>query len=325
MIKMKKKCLVGMSGGVDSSVAAALLLEMGYDVEGLTITPFRVDPSCKQLETEKSCCSAKSMQDAHNVCQQLGIKLHLIDLTESFSEQIVSKFIDDYLNGKTPNPCVLCNPLIKWESLLKIAEKLSCDFVATGHYAKINFNSTNQRYYISKGVDLTKDQSYFLWKLSQEQLSKTIFPLADYNKSEIREIASKLNLIVEKKPESQEICFIPDNNYYNFLEKTVPDIHQKIGKGDIVFQNKVIGQHIGYPFYTIGQRKGLGISHPKPLYVKSINPIENIIIVAEEDDIFSNSLIANELNFQKKKAITTGQSVVLYDGNDLVAGGIILE
>ncbi|HPI19979.1 MAG TPA: tRNA 2-thiouridine(34) synthase MnmA [Candidatus Kapabacteria bacterium] len=362
---MKKKCLIGMSGGVDSSVSAALLLEMGYEVEGLTITPFRVDPSCRQLETEKSCCSAKSLQDAHNVCEQLGIKHHLVDLTEAFKEQIVSKFIQDYLSGKTPNPCVLCNPLIKWEGLIKTAEKFGCDYVSTGHYAKINYNKKNKRYYISKGADPTKDQSYFLWKLSQEQLSKTIFPLADYKKTEIKEIAGKLNLYVEKKPESQEICFIPDNNYHNFLENNVTDIRQRIGKGNIFFNDKIIGQHNGYPFYTIGQRKGLGISHTKPLYVKSINAKENILVVAEDDDISSISLIANELNFQKylefdeekifnvkirykdkgseakcimlengtlhvkllekKKAVTPGQSVVIYEDNDLVAGGIIFE
>lgn len=362
---MKKKCLVGMSGGIDSSVAAALLLEMGYEVEGLTITPFRIDPSCRQSETEKSCCSANSMQDAHNICGLLGIKHHLIDFTEEFKENIVSKFINDYLSGKTPNPCVLCNPLIKWEALIKTADKFSFDFVATGHYAKINFNGQNNRYYITKGTDSTKDQSYFLWKLSQEQLSKTIFPLAEYSKTEIKEKAKKLNFNFEKKPESQEICFISDNNYRNFLENNVQDIEKKIGKGNIVFNGEIIGQHNGYPFYTIGQRKGLGISHPKPLYVKSINAEENVLVVAEDDDISSISLIANELNFQKyieikeekifnvkirykdkgskakckipdngtlrvdflekKKAITPGQSVVIYEDNDLVIGGIILE
>ncbi len=362
---MKKKCLVGMSGGVDSSVSAALLLEMGYEVEGLTITPFRIDPNCRQSETEKSCCSAKSMQDAHNICELLGIKHHLIDLTEEFKEKIVSKFIYDYLSGKTPNPCVLCNPLIKWEALTKIAEKYSCDFVATGHYAKINFNEQNQRYYITKGKDSTKDQSYFLWKLSQKQLSKTIFPLSNFSKTEIKEIAVKLDFNIEKKPESQEICFIPDNNYHNFLENNVLDIEKKISKGNIVFNGEIIGQHSGSPFYTIGQRKGLGISHPKPLYVKSIDAKENVLVVAEDDDISSISLIASELNFQKyieieeekifnvkirykdkgsdakckmlangtlridflekKKAVTPGQSIVIYEDNDLLAGGIILE
>lgn len=360
---MKKKCLVGMSGGVDSSVAAALLLDMGYDVEGLTITPFRIDPSCQQKETEKSCCSAKSMQDANRICNQLGIKHHLIDFTESFKEQIVSKFAQDYFSGKTPNPCVLCNRLIKWEALLEAAEKYQCDFIATGHYAKINFNSQNQRYFISKGNDPAKDQSYFLWKLSQEQLSKSIFPLANYQKPEIKEIANKLKLDIEKKPESQEVCFIPNNDYHSFLESNYPDILSRIGKGDIIFNNQVIGQHKGFPFYTIGQRKGLGISHPKPLYVKSIVAEKNIIVVDEIDGLSSFSLIARELNFQKhieieqnkiynvkirykdkgsparcsiegreflkveflesKKAITPGQSVVVYEGDDLILGGII--
>ncbi len=356
-----KKVIVGMSGGVDSSVAAALLVELGFEVIGLTITPFKIDNQCRTLENERSCCSYQSVLDANDVCKQLGIEHILIDLTEIFREKVVNNFISEYLSGRTPNPCVICNHTIKWYAMLKKADEYNAKYVATGHYAEVIKNA-NGEYLIKRGKDLSKDQSYFLWMLSQEQLQRTIFPLAGIEKKQTREIAHKFNLPVKNKIESQEICFIPKNDYRQFLSEQVPDLDEKIGTGKIIFQNQVIGAHKGFPYYTIGQRKGLGISYDEPLYIKSITAEKNIIEVATikeiqknglislEFNIFSNELLSSNsnltakiryrdidepvkceihenkliVNFQKpKKAITPGQSVVVYHDDLLVAGGII--
>lgn len=356
-----KKVIVGMSGGVDSSVAAALLNDKGFEVIGLTITPFKIDNQCRTLENERSCCSYQSVLDANDVCKQLGIEHILIDLTEIFREKVVNNFINEYLSGRTPNPCVICNHTIKWYAMLKKADEYNAKFVATGHYSNV-IQTYNGNYIIRRGKDSSKDQSYFLWMLSQEQLSRTIFPLALLDKKQTRELANKFNLPVKDKIESQEICFIPKNDYRQFLSEQVPDLDEKIGKGDIIFNNNVIGTHKGFPYYTIGQRKGLGISYDEPLYIKSITAEKNIIEVATIKEIQKKGLISENFNifspelldanigltakiryrdidepvkceikdnklivhFEKpKKAITPGQSVVIYYDDFLVAGGII--
>ncbi len=358
-----KKVLVGMSGGVDSSVSAALLIEEGYDVSGLTITPFKIDDDCTVKLRERSCCSFKSVIDANDVCKKLGIEHYLIDLTEAFRKNIVEDFVNEYLAGRTPNPCVKCNPAIKWGGMLEKADSIGADFVASGHYAKVKHDTESGRFYLSKGDDFNKDQSYFLWKMSQEQLSRTIFPLGNLNKRETREIARRFDLTVHNKVDSQEVCFIPDNNYHGFLKKQLNREGRVIPKGDIMFDGNVIGKHSGYPFYTIGQRKGLGVSHSEALYVKNIIPEQNIVEVGTIEELFSKNLIAEEVNLMKysqlsddkiyqvkirykdigaeanckltedgkmqinflsnRKAITPGQTVVLYEDDDVVAGGVI--
>ncbi len=364
-MKLNKKVLVGISGGVDSAVAAALLLERGYDVVGITITPIKISDDCFADTRESGCCNYQAIIDARDVAEQLGIEHHLVDLSEIFKEKIINNFIDEYLNGRTPNPCALCNPIIKWGEVLKHASKYSCDFYATGHYAKIVYNEIGMRYAIEKGDDPKKDQSYFLWGLTQEHLAKTIFPLADIDKSITRDLARKYNIPVHNKAESQEICFVPSNDYKEFLVDNVQGIDKKYAGGDIVFDDEKIGIHKGFPFYTVGQRKGLGISHNKPLYVKAIIPEKNTVIVAEEEELLTSNLVAENVNMMKysdfpegkiftakiryrdvgaackcevndkgelivkfdepRKAITPGQSVVIYEDAQIVAGAIIRE
>lgn len=364
-MKGKKKVLVAMSGGVDSSVAAALLVEQGFDVIGLTIATHKLDDDCRPVENKKSCCSYTGSIDAYRVCQILGIEHKIIDLTETFKNTVINNFIEEYLHGRTPNPCIECNTKIKWGPFLTKANEYGADYLATGHYAKILKNESNGRYYISKGIDKSKDQSYALWGLSQEQLARTIFPLAEYTKQEVREIARKYNLPVFNKIESQDICFIPNNNYHSFIEKQVPDINEKVNSGNIIFRGKIIGKHKGFPFYTVGQRKGLGLSFSEPLYVKKIDANNNIIEVDTFDETYDNGLIGEKLNLmkyndldstkvfsvkiryndkgksaycrinsdgllqvdfiEKRRSVAPGQSVVIYEEDDVVGGALIRE
>jgi tRNA-specific 2-thiouridylase len=268
---MSDKVIVGLSGGVDSAVAAALLQQDGYDVVGVTISPFNLGEYYSKYEKDSGCTIKASVLDAQNICKALGIPHYTVDFSDTFKENVVDYFIQEYLDGRTPNPCVKCNPIIKWGELLKFADKLGAKYLATGHYARTRFDEELKRYVLMRGTDRTKDQSYFLWKLSQEQLSRTIFPLGNMNKENTRAIAKEFGLPVYNKPESQEVCFIADDDYHNFLTRTVDDIDSIVGEGDIVFEGKVIGRHKGYPFYTIGQRKGLGISYKEPLYVLGID------------------------------------------------------
>lgn len=359
----KTKILVAMSGGVDSSVAAALLVEQGFEVIGLTIATHKLDDDCRPVENKKSCCSYTGSVDAYRVCHMLGIEHKMIDLTEAFKFSVINNFVNEYLNGRTPNPCVECNTKIKWGPFLTKANEYGAEFLATGHYAKIIQNPENGRYYIRKGLDRSKDQSYALWGLSQEQLARTIFPLAELTKQEVREIARKYNLPVFNKIESQDICFIPNNDYHSFLEKQVPDLKEKVSNGNIIFRGQIIGKHKGFPFYTVGQRKGLGVSFSEPLFVRSIDAKTNTIEVATLDETYNNGLIGENLNLmkyeylnpeieftvkiryndqgkaatckinnegelqvnfiEKRRAVAPGQSVVVYEGDDVVAGAII--
>jgi tRNA-specific 2-thiouridylase len=358
----KKRVLVGLSGGVDSSTTAAILKSQGYEVVAITVTSIKITDDCKVQNSTSGCCNYQSIIDASDVCEQLGIEHHIIDLSEVFRQKIISNFVEEYLSGRTPNPCSLCNPLIKWGEILKKADEYDCYYYATGHYARLAFDKASGRYYIKMAKDKTKDQSYFLWGLSQEQLRRTIFPLGEFLKSEVRKIAQDLGLKVFNKSESQEICFIPSNNYRDVLKKYSART-ELISEGDIVFRGMVVGKHSGYVNYTIGQRKGLGISYHQPLYVKRIIPETNTIEVDIDEGLKSNKLFANNLNLMKyqaidegkeylvkirykdagekarcrvmqdgtlevdflnpRRAITPGQSVVVYENEDLVAGGII--
>jgi tRNA-uridine 2-sulfurtransferase len=354
----KNKVLLGMSGGVDSSTAAALLIEKGYDVTGITIESFVLSDFYDDNEKGKN-----NILDARIVCERLGIEHIVVDYFDYFKENVVKYFIEEYLEGRTPNPCVQCNPLIKWGKLIEKADELGAYYIATGHYADIGLEKSGVRYFLRKGKDAKKDQSYFLWKLNQQQLGRTVLPLGIYTKSEVRAKAKKLDLPIHDKAESQEVCFIGDDDYHRFLELSIPNELADIGEGDILFRDKKVGKHKGYPYYTIGQRKGLGVTFKSPLYVKKINPKENTIEVEMEQGLYKNELRAHSVNMVKyenvdqnclynvktrykdpgspgkwitedydkvriqfresKRAITPGQSVVIYEGDDLVAGGII--
>ena len=359
----KNKVLVGMSGGVDSSVAAAICIEKGYEVVGFTITPFKILDECKTVTHSKSCCTFESMFDANEVCKKLGMEHILLDMTEAFKNNIVDNFVNEYLNGRTPNPCVHCNTLIKWKGMTEKADSVGAYYVATGHYANINFNEDTRRYTLIKGEDANKDQTYFLWRLTQEQLSRTMLPIGNLQKPETREIAKKFGLSVHSKADSQEVCFLPNKDYRSFLKNQIPDMETRFVSGDIVMNGKKLGIHNGLPNYTVGQRKGLGVTYKDPVYVKNINTSSNTIEVAIDEELGDTSLLASspnllkyehlsdsreftvkiryrdpgskawcktnsngdmEINFnEKRRAITPGQSVVFYDGNELVGGAII--
>ena len=355
------KVLVAMSGGIDSSVASILLKEQGYEVIGLTMKTWDYVSSGSSSK-ETGCCSLESINDARNIAVDLGFHHNILDIRNEFGDYVIDYFTDEYMNGRTPNPCVLCNTHIKWESLLKRADKLDCEFIATGHYANINFD--NNRYYISKGKDLNKDQSYALWGISQKNLSRTIFPLGHLNKDEIRKIAQEWgyhNLV--KKSESYETCFVPDNNYRGFLKNRIKDLDKKVGKGNFIdTDGNILGTHEGYPFYTVGQRKGLGLALGYPVYVTEINSKENKVIIGTFDELKRNGMIVDKLNFMKYNkisgkidantkiryndlgspsiieqiddsikvffgsgvnAIAPGQAAVFYDNNDVIGGGWI--
>ena len=363
-----KTVVLGMSGGVDSSVCAALLVEQGYNVIGITIKTFNYDDVGGTIEGDKSCCSLDGINDARIIAAKLGFPHYVMDFSEVFGKEVIDNFIDEYMHGRTPNPCVICNRKIKWEELLRKGMQLGADYVAMGHYAKLRVDETTNRYVIARGKDEKKDQSYMLWNVTQESLSRTLFPLADYTKEEVRELARKYNLRTAAKGESFEICFITDNNYERFLKHKLPKIEKDLSEGEIVLNGEKVGEHNGFPFYTVGQRKGLGIAHPDPLYVTSIDYKQNKINVGYEKELFNTQLFASKLNMIKydnliggkklmvkirykdtdesaivtqldgsgngegrikidfespKRAITPGQSVVFYEGDDLVGGAII--
>ena len=342
---MSKKVLIALSGGVDSSVAAHLMLKNGYECVGATM----------QLldNTEKQIADAKAVAD------RLKIPFYAFDMRKAFREKIIDAFIESYENGETPNPCVLCNREMKFGMLLKKADELGCDLIATGHYAKIE--QSCGRYILKKAETKAKDQSYFLYSLTQEQLSRTVFPLGDYNKDEIREIAENLDLVTARKKDSQDICFVPDGDYIKVIEsytnKTYP-------KGDFVnTKGEVLGQHQGLIRYTVGQRKGLGVAFGRPMYVKSKCAESNSVTLCEDSELYSDTVTVGKLNWiaflnapesfscsvriryrhieepasvtvqngiatvkfsKPQRAATVGQSAVFYDGNIILGGGIIL-
>jgi tRNA-specific 2-thiouridylase len=354
------KVLVAMSGGIDSSVTAMMLHEQGYEVIGITMKTWDYESSGSGKK-ETGCCSLDSINDARNMAVSFGFPHYILDIRGEFGDFIINNFVEEYLAGRTPNPCVLCNTHIKWEALLKRADMLDCEFIATGHYAQVR--NDNNRRIVFKGVDETKDQTYVLWGLSQESLKRTMFPLGKFRKPEIRQIAKDAGFYdLANKSESYDICFVPDNDYRRFLKHRIPDLEKKVDGGEFIFKGKNVGRHQGYPFYTVGQRKGLGIAMGSPVFVKEIIPETNTVVLGDKDDLEENHLRVRDFNLIKYEVlpedfvaltkirykdpgtmstinvidgkldvifhapvsgVAPGQSAVIYEGNDLIGGGFI--
>jgi tRNA-specific 2-thiouridylase len=357
----KGKVLMAMSGGIDSTIASLLLHEQGYDVIGITMKTWDYESSGGSKK-ETGCCSLDSINDARQLAVDCGFPHMILDIREEFGDFIIDNFVDEYIAGRTPNPCVLCNTHIKWEALLKRADMLGCEFIATGHYAQVR--EENGRYVVSKGIDESKDQSYVLWGLSQSCLKRTIFPMGKYHKKDIKQMALDRGYVeLANKSESYEICFIPDNDYRSFLKRRVDGLEEKVKGGKFITKTgEVVGTHDGYPFYTIGQRK-LGVSLGNdPTYVVGINPDDNTVVVGTKDDLKELEMTVRNINFvkydsipdglqsttkvrykhngeesvlsnedgeikvlfhKKVEGIAPGQSAVFYEGNDVLGGGFI--
>lgn len=351
-----------MSGGIDSTVTALMLHEQGYEVVGITMKTWDY-ASSGTSKKETGCCNIDSFNDARMAAVQHGFPHFILDIRDEFGDFVIDNFVEEYLAGRTPNPCVMCNTHIKWRALLKRADALDCEFIATGHYANIH-QHTNGRFYLSKGLDETKDQSYVLWGLQQDLLSRTLLPLGNFRKTEIRQMAHDFGYPeLAKKAESYEICFVPDNDYRGFLKKKVTGLETQVDGGLFVDKTgKILGKHKGYPFYTIGQRKGLDIALGKPVYVTEIFPETNTVVLGDEEDLNRSVMQVNKINwikyegvsegmeattkirykdkgalstlhpnesgvevrfFEEVKGIAPGQSAVFYEGNDVIGGGII--
>ncbi|TZE83494.1 tRNA 2-thiouridine(34) synthase MnmA [Calorimonas adulescens] len=358
----KKRVVLGMSGGVDSSVAAYLLKKHGYEVIGVTMQIWPDMPG-EIVEREGGCCSLSAAEDARRVASNLGIRHYVLNFKDIFKGKVIDYFVDEYIRGRTPNPCIACNRYIKFDALMQKAFELDAFYVATGHYAKLEYDESIGRYIVRKAKDKNKDQTYVLYNLTQFQLEHTLFPLGNYEKSEIRDIARSIGLQVAEKPDSQEICFVEDNDYTGFVEK---EAGQRLIEGDIVDKDgHILGRHKGIAYYTIGQRKGLGIAVGRPLYVIDIDPEKNLVIVGDKEDLMGDTLIADDLNFipfdrldkeiqvnakirykseespatispsedgnvivkffKRQRAITPGQAIVFYDGDIMVGGGTIIK
>ena len=300
---MKKKVVVGMSGGVDSSVAAYLLKEQGYEVIGVTMLVWQ-EPDLCQGEQEDSCCGRSAIEDARRVAEQLGIPHYVADFQKEFNESVIDYFIREYQCGRTPNPCIACNRFIKWESLLRRGMEFGADWIATGHYARI-LRLANGRYTLAKSAAAGKDQTYVLYSLTQEQLKHTLFPLGDYEKAQVRAIAQQAGLAAAHKPDSQEICFVPDNDYAAFISR-------KTGTADkpgnfITKDGAVLGRHKGIRHYTIGQRKGLGIALGRPVFVTKIKPDTAEVVLGEQEELMTTELEAENICYMGAKRLEPGQ------------------
>ena len=294
------KVIVGMSGGVDSAVAALLLKRAGYDVTGITLRTWE-----SEGEAENRCCE---IDDARAVCSAIGIPYYAWNACSAFREMVIDPFVKEYLEGRTPNPCVECNRYVKWGRMLRIANELSADYIATGHYAEV-VKLPNGRYTVRQSAAGKKDQTYMLWKLTQEQLSRTLMPLASLNKEEVRQIASEAGLPVAKKHDSQEICFVPDGHYSEFIAEEAGD--QCPGEGNFVDEDgKVLGRHKGITHYTVGQRRGLGIAAGYHIFVKEIRPERDEIVLSREDALFAEEICCNDLNFLSIPDPEAGEKII---------------
>lgn len=357
-----KKVVVGMSGGVDSSVAAYLLKQQGYDVIGVTMQIWQDEDEFTQ-EENGGCCGLSAVDDARRVAERLEIPYYVMNFKKEFRENVMDYFVAEYLCGRTPNPCIACNRYVKWEALLKRSLEIGADYIATGHYARVE-ELMNGRYAIRNSVTAAKDQTYALYNLTQEQLKRTLMPVGAYTKDEIRSIAEEIGLMVAHKKDSQEICFIPDNDYAGFIDRSCEG--QVPPPGNFVsVDGTVLGQHKGITHYTVGQRKGLGIALGHPVFVTEIRPETNEVVLGENEDVFTNVLYANHLNFmalpdikeeveltakiryshsgsrckvtrtgedeirceflEPVRAVTPGQAVVLYEGEYVAGGGVIIK
>ncbi|MBW3621924.1 MAG: tRNA 2-thiouridine(34) synthase MnmA [Armatimonadetes bacterium] len=355
-----ERVVVAMSGGVDSSVAAGLLVQQGFEVLGITM---QLWPADLPKNHESGCCSLSAVEDARRVAHTLGIPHYVVNLREAFDRDVIRNFVEEYAEGRTPNPCVRCNKFIKFEAFLERARALGARFIATGHYARVRFSEESGRYQLLRSADPNKDQTYALYPLAQEQMAHTLFPLGEMTKERTREIAETMGLITAKKPDSQEICFVPDNDYARFLSHRSPDA---LKPGPIVNgEGKVLGDHSGYANYTVGQRRRIGVSSPIPLYVTKIRPESGEVVVGPNEALFARRLVAEEFNWiaappredslvceakirytmkatparlsalaedrvevtfdEPQRAITPGQSLVCYDGDAVIGGGIIRE
>lgn len=357
---MGKKALIAMSGGVDSSVAAALMCERDYECIGVTMKLYDRDEACES--SDKSCCTLSDVEDARSICHQLGMRYYVSNFKEEFSRQVIDRFIKAYETGATPNPCIDCNRYMKFEKLYQRAKEQECDLIVTGHYARIEKDEDSGRYLLKKSKNPAKDQTYVLYFMSQEQLEHTYFPLGEFaDKQDVREIAQKYGFINANKHDSQDICFVSDGNYGNFIEDYA---HKKYPPGNFVdMDGNILGQHKGIIRYTIGQRKGLGLALKAPMYVYAKDLENNTVILSDEAQLFSDELVAEDFNWiaydapskpvriaaktrynakeamatavaeddgsvtihfdEPQRAVTSGQAVVIYDGDVVVGGGTI--
>lgn len=357
-----KKVMVGMSGGVDSSVAAMLLREQGYDVIGVTLKLFSDEDISEAQKEGKTCCALSDVEDARSVAYRLGFEHLVFNFKDNFREHVMKQFADSYLCGRTPNPCIECNRHVKFDKMLRRAMELDYDYIATGHYAVNEYDEKSGRYLLKRPKDRSKDQTYVLYSLTQEQLSHTLFPLGTLEKTQVRELAEKAGLVNSNKPDSQDICFVPDGDYAGFIKRfTGADVPH----GNFVdTKGKVLGEHKGIINYTIGQRKHLGISLGRPAYVVKKDVASNTVTVGDEADLYTKSLVADDFNLisvpeltapmrvtaktrysqteqpavvsylgdgkylvefdEPQRAVTSGQAVVIYDGDVVVGGGTII-
>ncbi len=355
----KKRVVVGMSGGVDSSVAAYLLKEAGYEVIGVTMQIWQ-DEAREVQEANGGCCGLDAVEDARRVASVLGIPYYVMNFRREFQERVIDYFMEEYLAGRTPNPCIACNRYVKWESLLQRSLEIGADYIATGHYARIT-RLPNGRYAVRNSKTAAKDQTYALYNLTQEQLRHTLMPVGAYTKEEIRQIAEKIGLQVAHKPDSMEICFVPDGDYAGFISR---NSGREVPEGNFVTTDgTVVGRHKGITHYTVGQRKGLGLSMGRPVFVTEIRPDTNEVVVGDSAEVFSDRLLCDRLNFmgisgldgelevtarirynhpgaravvrrleddlaevvfeEPVRAVTPGQAVVFYDGGYVLGGGTI--
>ncbi len=359
---MKQKVVVGMSGGVDSSVAAYLLQEQGYEVIGVTMQVWQ-DEEYQLQAQQGGCCGLSAVEDARRVAQVLGIPYYVMNFKREFKENVMDYFVEEYLRGRTPNPCIACNRYVKWESLLRRSLELGADYIATGHYARVD-RLNNGRYAIKNSVTAQKDQTYALYNLTQEQLAHTLMPVGEYTKEEIRQIALRQGLPVAHKPDSQEICFIPDHDYAAFIDREAAD--RVPPPGNFVTEDgRVLGRHKGITHYTVGQRRGLELAMGRRVFVTRIRPQTNEVVVGDNEDTFTRQVLCNQVNYmavenltepkrimakirynhggapcviekqpdgkvlcsfeQPVRASTPGQAVVFYEGEYVLGGGTILE